>query len=62
MRYFIAYAHYEQGRPFFSNAEWEGDQITSIEHIEQIEEEIRQNVKEENVFVKILFWRPFEKQ
>jgi hypothetical protein len=60
MRYFVAYAHYEQGRPFFGNAEWEGEPITTLEQIEKIEQEIQHNMPEKNVFVKVLFWRPFE--
>jgi len=60
MKYFISYAHYEKGEPFFGNAEWEGDPITSLEQVKKIEEEIRRSIREEKVFVKILYWRPFE--
>ena len=60
MRYFISYVHYEKGSPFFGNAEWEGDQITSLDRIKRIEEEIRRSIHEEKVFVKVLYWRPFE--
>lgn len=48
------------------NAEWEGESITSLEQIERIEAEICQNIqnveKGKDVFVKVLFWRPFEGQ
>ncbi len=60
MRYFVSYAYYEKGNPYFGNAEWEGDQITSLEQIQAIEEDIRQQVRDEEIFVKILFWQPFE--
>ncbi len=63
MRYFISYAYYENGQPLFGNAEWEGDVITSLEHIKGIEAELRRSIQEqekENVYVKLLFWQPFE--
>jgi hypothetical protein len=60
MRYFISYVHYEKKEPFFGNAEWEGDPITSLDQIKSIEKEIRRNIREEDVFVKILYWIPFE--
>ena len=62
MKYFISYVFYEQGRPFFANAEWEGEAITSIEQIQNIEDEICQGIQQaekEEVHVKILFWRRF---
>ena len=66
MRYFISYAHYEHGAPFMENAEWDGEPITSLEQIETIEAEICQNIRkvenQKDVFVKVLFWRPFEGQ
>ncbi len=60
MRYFISYVHYEKGAPFFGNAEWEGEPITSLDRIKRIEEEIRRSIQEKDIFVKILYWRPFE--
>ncbi len=62
MKYFVSYAYYERGEPYFGNAEWEGGSITSLEQITQIEEEIREQIQDKDVFVKLLFWRPLEEK
>lgn len=59
MKYFISYIYYDNGKPFFGNAEWEGAALTCLDHIESIEEEIA-NQFENKVFVKLLFWRSFD--
>ena len=60
VKYFISYAYYQQGAPYFGNAEWEGGPIVSLEQITQIEEEVRRQIQEKETYVKLLFWRPLE--
>ena len=61
MKYFISYVYYDNGEPYFANAEWEGEQIRSLAHVTKIEEEINQELSEKkHVYAKLLFWRPFE--
>ncbi len=61
MKYFVSYVYYEEGEPLFGNAEWEGEPITSLEQITAIEEEICQEFRKKKVFVKVLYWRSFER-
>jgi len=60
MRYFVSYVYYDNGEPYFANAEWEGEQIKTLVDITKIEEEINQELGEKNLYAKLLFWRSFE--
>ena len=60
MRYFVSYVYYDNGEPYFANAEWEGEQIKTLADITKIEEEINQELSEKNLYSKLLFWRSFE--
>ena len=60
MRYFVSYVYYDNGEPYFANAEWEGEPIKTLAQITKIEEEINQELGEKDLYAKLLFWRPFE--